>query len=96
MDWTAAAAGASGGFTLGLCVLIINLVDTLRSSSPSPRTGQTAWTHLTIAVLLAFIGGLSAHFLTGRAGDFLQGVAALSFILLVGGSAMSVRQSHDA
>lgn len=96
MDLTAAFAGAFGGFSLGFTVLTLNLIDVLRSSTPSPRTGQFLWTHLAVASLLALIGGLCAHFLTGQAGDFLQGITAVGFLLLIGGSALSIGESTHA
>ncbi|MGK3708789.1 hypothetical protein [Arthrobacter sp. IK3] len=96
MDLAAAFAGAFGGFILGLGVLALNLIEILRSSTPVPRIRQAIGAHLAVAMLLALIGGVCAHFLTGQAGDFLQGITGFGFLLLLGGSAMSARQAAHA
>lgn len=89
--WLAGIAGAAGGFALGLAVLALNVLDVLRSDSPRMLPGQLLWTHLVAAAVLALAGGIVAHFLTGPAGDFMQGVTAIGFLLILGGSTVSSR-----
>lgn len=89
MVTAAAVAGAAGGLVLGLAVFLMNLVENLRSQTPDLRTGQLVLTHVGVTVLLAGIGGVCAHFLTGQAGDFLQGVTAVGFLLLLAGGALT-------
>lgn len=92
---TAAAAGAAGGLVLGLAVLLMNLVENLRSRPPDLHTGQLVLTHLVVTVLLAGIGGVCAHFLSGQAGDFLQGVTAVGFLLLLAGGTLTTIQGEQ-
>ena len=91
---SAAVAGAAGGLVLGLAVLLLNLVENQRREVQQHRTGQLVSTHLVVAVLLTAIGGACAHFLSGQAGDFLQGVTAVGFLLLIAGGTLTTIQGE--
>jgi hypothetical protein len=78
-------AGALGGFCLGIGRLVVTIVGQSLHHPHAARFGQLVASHILVALVFALLGGAVSWALTGRAGDFMQGVTALSTLILLAG-----------
>ncbi|MUK01621.1 hypothetical protein GM708_06580 [Vibrio cholerae] len=76
-------AGGAGGAVVGVGRLLYLLHDI---TSDTPRYGQAVVVQLVATVILAVLGAAFAYFLDGKSGAFIQGITALSMLLLLGGN----------
>lgn len=85
-DFTIFLNGAAGGAVLAGVVCFMTLNDLVRSHERRDRKmGQFVAAQLVSITLLAAIGGTTSWAFTGRAGDFITGLTALGFVLLIAG-----------
>lgn len=87
--------GMVGGAMLGLGRTLFTLTRTVGLDSPLPRYGRLFISQGVVTVMFAILGGVFAWAFSGKSGDFISGITALSLLAILAEKLMD-RQDDPA
>jgi hypothetical protein len=78
-------AGASGGGLLIGALFAVNCLAMIAREAQTPAILRTFLVHVIAAPVFALLGGTTAYFMSGRTGDFFQGLTWLALVTVMAG-----------
>jgi ammonia channel protein AmtB len=83
--------GVMGGLSLGIGRLLVTLIGIVRQHSHLPRYRQLFLSQGIVMVLFGIIGGIFSWAFSGKSGDFIGGITALTLLSLFAEKLMEIQ-----